>query len=62
MAVRMDPQQLPAHAGDCCYCEQDLYEDAPLVKFPDGLLAHVACEIDARRRWRTHPCWPHLKV
>lgn len=45
--------------GDCRYCVQrdggptpasKLYVTQPLVTFPDGSVAHVACEIDARRR------------
>lgn len=48
----MDPQQLPAEAGACCHCRLKLYENAPIIQFPDGRLAHVACEIDARRQNR----------
>jgi hypothetical protein len=49
----------PVVRGRCIYCESRastagaaaaLYADQPLVVFPDGRLAHVACEIDARRR------------
>lgn len=45
--------------GDCRYCVQrdgqptggsKLYAAEPHVLFPDGQVAHVACEIDSRRR------------
>lgn len=43
----------PVHAvGDCLYCCLALYSDGPVVAFPDGRVAHVACEIDARRQGR----------
>jgi hypothetical protein len=47
-----------AVVGDCRYCTardgrptggSKLYGGEPLKKFPDGSMAHVACEIDARR-------------
>lgn len=43
---------LPAQLGSCHYCTGPLYENAPLVRFPDQTMAHVACEINARRQGR----------
>lgn len=42
----------PKLIGACKHCGLQLYEDGPFVKFPDGRLSHVACEIDARRQNR----------
>ena len=54
MAIADAPRdlKLPEKVGDCCHCQLALYASAPLVSFPDGRLAHVACEIDARRQNR----------
>jgi len=52
-------ERVAAAVGDCYYCvmrdgrptgSSRLYAAEPLVLFPDGSVAHVACEIDARRR------------
>lgn len=49
--------------GYCCYCtDRDgrttpgsvLRDDQPYVIHPSGTFAHVACEIDARRRGIAH--------
>jgi hypothetical protein len=57
--VGVSVAEAPAVAGDCRYCtardgraaaSATLYANNPMVVFPDGALAHVACEIDARRR------------
>lgn len=50
MLREMQPERLPNEVGTCRYCRCKLYEDAPIVHYPDGDLSHVACEADARRR------------
>lgn len=61
--VSQPVQRAPVSVGDCRYCvERDgqptngskLYANETMATFPDGSIAHVACEIDARRRNRGH--------
>lgn len=57
--IPLDTTRLPAVLGDCYYCGLTLWDDAPIVKFPDGAISHVACETDARRRASTSDrIWP----